>query len=752
MSQKKNKMPQSSRQQKFSNNRSAALAQYPIKVAPDVRQGIIKPIRAAASQQSKTIDIVVVPSSLGMSKVCAHVVLYALSVGFSKDDAFNAWMALQVLMIDAMKNGPVRLEKAPAFWWYLTNAVRPKTIVGRFVNGKRGRRTQITPTVSYDWDTTKISVNSNPIIDGYCFGPVLTSSTNGFWTIDTSLGTPPSVIEAADIAANMFGKLGNDHPLQNVMSAYLLDPSAFCFKLPWYSTMNPNDDGLTAFSIIALEVPIRSPWLGFLNLVEIKATGVESRIPKYQRSGQGGAQHLGVRLDFPRFLAQRYNDLSLDFRPVPIGQEIKRATAAWQQANNILADGGRSTMPPDSTGTFVPPYFYGGNPGVPPISDTNNPGVNKGTWLVHQMIVNCALFLSRPASWAGVNQTFAAITAGTNNIDPTITEGVLAELFTIANQRELGVNYIRPLNKLVICFPTINEDFASEWAIEFPRCFDTGTVPDYGGTTADFLNSNIGSTTIAWTEGKSLPEDLKNVSRIFTIYSGLVPTAPSDAIISPPNTNLPVESEFVVQSQSKSAELFAIIARQRRLGKGAVNQLSDLFETSLRRRADKAAGKFADVKVSTLTSPSMVPMIALGTGSSFEVEATRGIEDNLISPVAYYDNFTTRAPKIISDLVSTFEPAFNTATSYDNKTVDTGFNLAKDFTNDQQSQILTDLQTLTSNEVTNTQANWEDIIETVTDFLPPRFRVIGSVAKALVPIGKKIAQNVRTRRAQKAKK
>jgi hypothetical protein len=705
--------------------------------------------RFATQGQNQKLNLYIVPDADNFQSLAAAFVMYGLTQGLSKALAGPCYMALQVMLLNAMENNPDPLKQAPRMWWALTNAVRPKTVKCKGQD------------FGYNWSLDSFGPSTTPNDNGWILGDQKSTATNGLYQIDTTPLAIPTLNDAAQMSNNLWTVFGNAHPLlpQGTVNDFIQDVSAFAFKLPLLE--NVNDPMVSAYAVCFLEVPIIS-YFGYMGLgtgsmtgSDGNAPGITTRIPRFSKFCQGAAgHHIGLRLCFPMLRQAKYVMTYPDLKTIDIGTWVYQDLAVRQQVNLQLASAGQSASP---AGQLPPNYLQA-------------PGVPANLFALIRIVNFIGSMLNTSPCWFGAWQNLAAMAVGTNLIDMYQYEGLTDSFVSIASVRELRPVYDKRRDVLTVPFPTISDAFLDIFG---PLAEALGLTTGYGDASLDFLNSTSGGQTVCLVNGPTLKDDKLDFKFREGQYDNMCPNVSAVPSESSNKTKTVLTTKILdLNNPSGSKRILLNAVNMLVKDKKKVDTILELIafrkknrvtrKTALKPHRPMKVGEVVSieewreaskVKVSSRDSVDTFGASMIGSTSVVGFDSGRSLESVMQTPVSAYAPapFGPLTTQLIHGDTSSMYPGNNAEQAL----------IQYQFANS-SSSVLAPNSTQRSdqanamlkivNSISSGNPDWSGVIQDVTSVLPP---VVGASVRAvgaLLPLVEAPFRGVQARRQKKGKK
>jgi hypothetical protein len=675
-----------------------------------------------APQQNQKITIVCIPDQVQLSMVCAAFIQYALTMGFDKSQATQAYMAAQVVLMESMRNAPLPMQKAPRMWWQLLNALQSKTI---FYKGA---------DITYKWDMDLVAPDTGVNKFGFRFGALEAGNTpiGGLYTISDTAGVIKDLAISCEQLTSVFEYFGDAHPMIECPLDFCEDVSAFATKTSLFADQNRSDQTKSSYSVCYHEVPIISYW-GCCGFAKAPPAGSKDsfRVPRFTKFSQGHAgNHVGMRLHFPKFMAKQFVHTTPDFRMYDLGKWFEVDTQMRATMKQMLNNANRTQS--DATSSIPDGYV--------------NVPMNEA--ILSRIFNFAAASLMYPAAWFGTSQTLVAIAAGTNNIDSTLPKGRGEASWSVANQRQLTPLYNRNSNRLIIPVPTISNSIVSELWNLFPNSYNQTDTDIYGGTRLDILNSMIGSALVSMINGPSARAGFLGVDEIDNTYTAVVQTSPVEPVSVQPDTKKALEQDVLSLEGTGRSKSDVMADVFRKFG-------GKDWERNLRKHLaniENQKSVHASIKSDFRQSPSLIASVFLGQTTCSTFDEGRGLEDNLQGPVTLYEPSaqSITITQLVHEQNHKFVPGdFNTLPVTVIQELMVAGQYATDPNTTHDTQVMSDINRSLDVANQNTRPDWAGFFESALSILPGRLGMAGKMIIPFIPSIKKGVEGIRQRRQQR---
>jgi len=394
---------------------------------------------------------------------------------------------------------------------------------------------------------------------------------------------------------------------------------------------------------------------------------------------------------------------------------------------------------------------------------------------------NCAAnMLSGAAMWFGASQQFVAMAVGTNCLDPFQTSGLTESFFSVASARQLSPIFNKVTNQVTVPFPVISDNALPAFWSQFetaPNIYypNISGAPQYGGTTLDLCNSQIGSTYVAWAF-QGLKDDKQSVKTADAEIQNMIPTSSPLGLFTIPSTmNMLTTKNLNVGNDLNSLEICgttyeALMTRiAKRLKHDPVFFMTNqrkLFEVMRASKlkepknypekpvshSDEWTRRTVFVKAPSRTSPDTTSSVILSLTSEDQLDPNHAIENMMQMPISAYQPVprATDYERIINGGTTAYEPGVMGSQSFLLENVGTAPSFVKDPTSVQGSEVTQELLRLSRGlaQSANLGTQFESVVSSVTNYMP-LVKAGVSVVGALVNVGKNMAVRIRARRAKR---
>jgi len=434
------------------------------------------------------------------------------------------------------------------------------------------------------------------------------------------------------------------------------------------------------------------------------------------------------------------------------------------------------------TGYGLLPQAYG--------TTNTSPGIQPNLAFISRAFNYAANMLSGAAMWFGASQTFVALNVGTNCLDPFQTNGLTEAFFSVASSRQLSPIFNKVTNQVTCPFPAIADTAINTlWSM-----FETGGAgsvyypnttgsPQYGGMTLDLLNSQIGSTYVAWAF-QGLKDDKQNLKTADAEIQNMIPTSSPLSLFTAPSTmNMLTTKNLNVGSSTEALQmcgttmetLLTKIARKLKVEPTTfittLNKNRDLFKKSKindkavleQKRSDfefeldgKHLHEWAKRSKFTMapsrTSPDTSTSTILSVTSEDQLDPNHAIENMMQMPISAYAPVirATDIERIVNGGTTAYEPGVMGSQSFLLENMGTAPSFVKDPTSVQGSEVTQELLRLSRGiaQTANLGNQFESVVSGISSAMPI-IKTGATIVGGLINVGKKIAVRVRARRARR---